>query len=153
MTSLRYDKIYTRLFSKVEAYDFIELSEETLNEFLCNWLHSASANPYVRKLFKTIMFDDELQEFTYEMKYSVDEYSDEEFIIEILALGTAIAWLEPKVKSINNLTKMYGSKEERWFSEANHLKELSALLKECKKEQRQMIADRGGIWNPYLDGE
>ena len=87
MASLNYDKIYSRLFTKIEAYDFIELSEDMLNEFLCNWLHSASANPYVRRLFSSFVIDDEVQLITYEMKYSVDELSDEEFVIEILALG------------------------------------------------------------------
>ena len=57
MTSLNYNDIYSRLFSKIEAYDFIDLSEEMLNEFLCNWLHSAIAEPYVRKLFKTVALE------------------------------------------------------------------------------------------------
>ena len=153
MTSLKYDKVYSQLFSKVEAYDFLELPEDTLNEFLCNWLHSASANPYVRKLFSSFKLDDIIQEIQFEVKYSVDADADKEFIVEVLATGLMIAWLEPKVKSLNNLTKMYGSKEEKWYSEANHLREMNALLQDCKKEQRRMIADRGSIWNTYLDGE
>lgn len=113
MTSLNYNTIYSRLFSKVEAYDFIELSEDDLNDFLCNWIHSASANPYVRRLFTTFSLDDEIQEISYEMKYSVDEFSDEEFITEIFTLGVVVAWLEPKINSINNIAQMFGSKEEK----------------------------------------
>jgi len=153
MASLNYDKIYSRLFTKIEAYDFIELSEEMLNEFLCNWLHSASANPYVRRLFSSFVIDDEVQLITYEMKYSVDELSDEEFVIEILALGVVISWLEPKINSISNIAQMFGSKDEKFFSQSQHLSELRGLISDFKKQQRRMIADRGYIWNSYLDGE
>lgn len=153
MTSLDYNKIYSRLFSKIEAYDFIDLSEETLNEFLCNWVHSAAANPYVRRLFSSLAFDDELEQLSYEMKYVVDEFADEEFTIEILTLGTAIAWLEPKINSITNINQFFGSKDEKWFSQASHLSELRGLLSDFKKQQRRMIADRGYAWNSYLDGE
>ena len=153
MTSLDYNKIYSRLFTKIEAYDFIDLSEEMLNEFLCNWLHSATANPYVRRLFSSVVFDDELEELTYEMKYEVDDDSDKEFVIEILSLGMAINWLEPKINSITNINQFFGSKDEKWFSQASHLSELRGLLDDFNKQQRRKIADRGYIWNSYLDGE
>lgn len=153
MTSLEYNRIYSRLFSKIEAYDFIELPEDSLNDFLCNWLHSASANPYVRRLFKTFTLDDEIQEISYEMKYMVDDFSDKEFVTEILSLGMVVAWLEPKINSINNIAQMFGSKEEKFYSQSQHISELRSLVNDSKKQQRRMITDRGYAWNTYLDGE
>lgn len=153
MTSLDYNKIYSRLFSRIEAYDFISLPEDNLNDLLCNWFHSSSANPYVRRLFSNFNVDDEIQQIAYEMKYSVDEYSDEEFVIEILSIGMAIAWLEPKVHSMTNIAQMYGSKEEKFFSQSAHIAELRGLVSDLKKQQRRIIADRGYAWNTYLDGE
>ena len=153
MASLDYNKIYSRLFSKIEAYDFIELPEDELNDFLCNWLHSASANPYVRRLFNSFNLDDEILTISYEMKYSVDEFSDEEFITEILTFGVVVAWLEPKINSINNIAQMFGSKEEKFYSQSQHLSELRNLVNDAKKQQRRMITDRGFAWNSYLDGE
>lgn len=153
MASLDYNKIYSRLFSKIEAYDFVELPEDELNDFLCNWIHSASANPYVRRLFKNFNLDDEILTISYEMKYSVDEFSDEEFITEILTFGVVVAWLEPKINSINNITQMFGSKEEKFYSQSQHLSELRNLVNDAKKQQRRMIADRGYAWNSYLNGE
>ena len=153
MTSLNYNTIYSRLFSKIEAYDFIELPEADLNELLCDWIHSASANPYVRRLFTAFSLDDEVQEISYEMKYSVDEFSDTEFITEILALGVVVAWLQPKINSINNIAQFFGSKEEKYYSQSAHISELRALVNDSKKQQRRMIADRGYAWNSYLDGE
>ena len=153
MASLDYNKIYSRLFSKIEAYDFLELPEDELNDFLCNWVHSASANPYVRRLFKSFNLDDEILEVSYEMKYSVDEFSDEEFITEIITLGVVVAWLEPKINSINNIAQMFGSKEEKFYSQSQHISELRNLVNDAKKQQRRMITDRGFAWNSYLDGE
>ena len=153
MTSLSYNTIYSRLFSKIEAYDFIELSEDDLNELLCDWIHSASANPYVRRLFKTFSLDDEIQEISYEMKYSVDDFADAEFITEVLTLGVVVSWLEPKINSINNIAQFFGSKEEKFYSQSAHLSELRALVNDSKRKQRRMIADRGYAWNSYLDGE
>ena len=153
MTSLEYKNVYSRLFSKIEAYDFIDLPVNDLNDLLCDWIHSASANPYVRRLFITFSLDDEIQEISYEMKYSVDEFSDVEFVTEILALGVVVAWLEPKVNSINNVAQMFGSKDEKFYSQSQHLSELENLVNNSRKLQRRMIADRGYVWNTYLDGE
>ena len=113
MASLNYDNIYSRFLSKVEAYDFLELPEDSVYTLLSEWLHSVIANPYVRRLFKTFNIYDEVQEIKYEMKYSVDEDADKEFLIEIISLGMIVAWLEPKVNSINNIAQMFGSKEEK----------------------------------------
>ena len=153
MTSLKYHEIYSRLFSRIEAYDFIELPTDDLNDFLCNWIHSASANPYVRRLFSSFELDDEILTVSYEMKYSVDEFSDKEFILEVLSLGMGLAWLEPKINSINNIAQMFGSKEEKFYSQSQHLSELRGLKNDFKKQQRRMISDRGYAWNSYLDGE
>ena len=153
MTSLNYNKIYSRLFGKIEAYDFIELPEEDLNDLLCTWIHSASANPYVRRLFTTLTLDDIIQTLSFEMKYSIDSVSDEEFIIEIIAIGMAVAWLEPKVHSMTNIAQFFGSKEEKFYSQSQHISELRGLVNDFKKQQRRMIADRGYAWNSYLDGE
>ena len=89
------------------------MPEDDLNELLCDWIHSASANPYVRRLFKSFSLDDEILEIQYEIKYSVDEDTDKEFLKEIFSLGMIVAWLEPKVNSINNIAQMFGSKEEK----------------------------------------
>ena len=152
MTSLNYDNIYSRFLSKVEAYDFLELPEDSIYMLLSEWLHSVIANPYVRRLFNKFSIYDEIQEIQYEMKYSVDEDTDKEFLKEIISLGMIVAWLEPKVNSINNIAQMFGSKEEKFYSQSQHLSELRALLNDSQKKQRRMIADRGYAWNSYLAG-
>lgn len=153
MASLKFEKIYSRFFSKIQAYDFLELSEDQLTAFLSDWLRSAFSKPYVRRLFNSFVADEEIQEFTYEIKYSVDEYADEDFIVEIFSLGMIMEWLEPKINNILNISQMFGSKEEKFYSQSNHLNELRLLRDNVYKKQRRMIADRGYAWNSYLDGE
>lgn len=155
MATLNYDDIYSRFFMRVEAYDLVDehLTDDQVHTFLRNWLHASIGKPYIRRLFDEIGFDDLMNEFTYTMKYSIDEYSDEEFVIDILSMGMVIEWIEPKVNSITNIAQMFGSKEEKFFSEANHLKQLQNLRQDMRRLQRRTIADRGYIWNSYLDGD
>ena len=153
MASIKYDEITSSLYSKIEAYDFLDLGTDELHDFLVAWLHTAVSKPYVRKLFSSITLDDEIMVMKYDMKYEVDEETDREFVIEILALGMGIQWLTPKINSTVNINQMFGSKEEKYYSQSSHLTELRSLRKDWVKEQRSMIRDRGYNWNSYLDGE
>lgn len=153
MASIDYNEIYQRFYSKVEAYDFLKLDDYTVNDFLCNWLHSSLSEPYIRQLFSSIAFDDDVMRLSYEMTNVHGDEMDKEFVIELLALGIAIKWMEPKVKSVLNTSNFYGSKEERTYSPASHLKQLQETFSIMKKEQRRMIADRGYIKNAYTDGD
>lgn len=153
MASLSYEQVYSRFFTKVTAYDFLELPHEQLDDYLCNWIHSAGAKPYIRRLFNSYRLNDEEHELMFEMDYSTDEDSDKDFILEILSIGMVIEWLEPKISSITNIVQLFGSKEEKFYSQSQHLAELEKLKSSLQKKQRRMIADRGYIWNSYLDGE
>lgn len=153
MASLSYETIYSKFFTKVTAYDFLELPQEHLDDFLCNWIHSAASKPYIRRLFSTYSMDDEIHQITYIMRYAIDEESDCELIIELLSLGMIIEWLEPKINNISNIVQLFGSKEEKYYSQSQHLSQLQNLSQSLSKKQRRIIADRGYIWNSYLDGE
>lgn len=153
MASLTFKEVFSCFFSKVEAYDFLTLTDQEVDEFLCSWIRSAISKPYVRKLFTNVSLDNENDVITYEMRYSVDNESDHNFVCEVLGIGVVIQWIEPKINSTLNINQMYGSKEEKYYSQAAHLKELRDLRDSMKKEQRGMIRDRGYVWNTYLDGE
>ena len=153
MTSLNYNEIFSIFYAKVEAYDFLSLTIDEANEFLCSWIRSVISKPYVRRLFTSISLDDEIQSLSYELKYSIDEETDRYFVTEVIGIGMIIQWLEPKINSTINIAQMFGSKEEKYYSQAAHLAELRALRDDLKRDQRGMIRDRGYAWNTYLDGE
>ena len=121
--------------------------------FMCDWMKASFRKPYVRRLFDSISFDDITQSITYEMKYEVDEESDKDFIIEAMGIGMVIEWITPKINNLNNIMQVFGSSEEKFYSQSSHLSTLKDLRHSLIKEQRDIIRDRGYIWNSYLNGE
>ena len=129
----------------------LSLEESDLYEILAGRLHSAISDPFIRRLFSTLKLDDEIQQLEFELTTSVDEYSDEEFVIELFSKGMAIKWLEPKVKSLENTVKFFGGKEEKKLKDDFSLNK--ALLKEMKIEQQKLIRDYGFAFKPYSSTE
>ena len=54
-------------------------------------------------MFSSITLDDVLLEFDYELKYTDDEHTDYDFVCNVLSSGMVLAWIEPQVKSMNNI--------------------------------------------------
>lgn len=152
MVTLDFEDVFSVFHNKVDAYDFLELSINEIQELESEWLKTVGANPYVRRLFSTYEFDLDGETINFEMKYATDEDADKDFVTEILALGMCVEWLSPKVNSLTNIHQTYGSKEEKFYSEATHLKEVRSLRDSWKNEQRKMIRDRGYIYNSYIEG-
>lgn len=153
MASLTYEDVFSQFYIKATAYDLAELSSIQANEMLSGWLRSAAGKPYVRKLFSSFSLDQDIHEITFEMQYRQDEDSDQEFVLDVLSLGILMEWLRPHVNNYNNMAQVFGSKEEKWFSQALHMSTIKDIFNAAKKEQRQMISDRGSAWNSYLNGE
>lgn len=164
MLSISYEEVFSRFYTKVEAYDLMNLFKDVKmqNAILCSWLHSALSAPYVFRLFSIITLpeEDNIEDLSnidnkidFELEYSINDYSDKNFIIEVLSYGIALAWIEPKVNSLINVSQMFGSSAEKWYAQANHLNEIRALRDDIEKKQRSLIRDRGYINNDYLDGK
>ena len=155
MASINFNEIYSRFFSKVEAFDFLyeEVSAEALAAHMSEWIAATLSHPHIRKLFKTIEVNDEDGTITYEMNYETDEYSDKQFLINVMAYGMVRAWLEPKVRSITNIVMNFGTSDAKFYSQSSHLSELRALLEDSEREIRSLIGNRGAFNNKYLDGD
>ncbi len=156
MASMTYEEVYSRFFTKVEAYDLLSERMDIDNvreEFMCNWLHSAIYNPYIRKQFSSIEMDDIESSFEYTLRYSIDDSADKDFILEVLSYGMMFAWVEPKVNSITNIVQTFGTSDEKFYSQAAHLSELRALRDDMDRKVRSLIRDRGYLNNAYLDGK
>ena len=109
-----YEKIYNRFGQKITDFNLAEIDDYSLDEMLHGWLMSAIVK--IRKCQHDLSLrDDEKHAFD-------SELSDLE--IELLALGMVDSWISQHINSTENMLKMIGGKEEKWFSEANHLKEL-----------------------------
>lgn len=152
MITLEFADIFSMFHNKIDAYDFLELTNEEINMFETEWLKTAGSKVYVRRLFSTYQFDADSEVINFEMRYATDDGADTDFVIEILAIGMCVEWLSPKVNSLTGIYQTYGSKEEKFYSESQHLKEIRALWDSWKNEQRKMIRDRGYIFNSYIEG-
>lgn len=153
MASISYEEIFSRFFTKVEAYDLMDEEDDYVAELMCNWLRSAVYYPYVRKLFSSITMDDEEQTITYELKRSIDEGADKFFLIDLLSYGVAYAWVQPKVNSITNIVQNMGTSDAKFYSQAAHLSELRGLRDDSERKIRELVRDRGYLYNDYLDGK
>lgn len=153
MTSISFDEIYSRFYTKVEAYDLLDIeSSDFVAEFMCNWLRATLFYPHVRKVFSEVNIDEEEEVVSYEMRYSIDEVSDKEFVIDLLAWGIVYNWTEPKINSITNIVNHFGETDTKWYSQAAHLAQLRGLRDDSEKKMRSLPSDRGYLNNIYLDG-
>lgn len=144
---ISYEEIFSRALNKIDDPKELLLDDNDLLEIYLQRLHSAVSKPFIRKLFSSIAFDDEIQEFSFVLTDSVDANFDKDFVLELLALGIAIEWLEPKVKSLKNTAKFFGGKEEKKLKDDYSLNK--DMLREMKIEQQKFIRDHGYAFKSY----
>jgi hypothetical protein len=151
MSSVGYEDVIGRMFVRMRAYDFLNMDDESITEKLTQWMHSAVFKPYVRRLFDSIVLDDDFEDISYTMHYTIDADADREFVIEVLSIGVCRAWLEEKILDITNIKQLFSDKNSKWYSQAAHLNELQALYSSLDAEQKRLISDRNSMSNRYIE--
>lgn len=172
---LSYSTIFSRVLGRINDPKELLLSEEDFNALYKERLHNVVGNPRVSNIFSTLALhevepvppddgepdddpsedetenEDEFTEDTieYELKNSVDEYSDNEYVIQIFVTGMVIEWLRPKVDSVLYTAPMIGGKEEKKILDGH--KDMISRLDSLEKQLHKMIRDRGYIHNTYVD--
>ena len=123
-----YEVIYKRFLQKITDFNLSEIDDFTLDEMLDGWLKSAIVRTRAcdSNLSKR---DDDIQEFE-------DDLTDLE--IELLALGMTKSWLDQYINSTENVLQFIGGKEEKYYSQANHIKELRDLRKDIELEMQKL---------------
>lgn len=86
--------------------------------------------------------DDEVQEFK-------DDLSDIE--IELLALGMTKSWLDQYLNSTELVAQFLGGKEEKFYSQAAHIKELRDLRSDITLEMQKLHSYHTYTNNSYFD--
>lgn len=150
MTS--YEKIFSRSRLKMDDLkEIMSLSDNDLTQINTERLHSVVGDVRVQYLFSNFSMDDEIQEITYELKNKNNDFFDEEFVVELFALGMVITWLRPKVDSVLHTAAFIGGKEEKKIKD-DHKLEIERLA-QLENKQYKMLRDRGYMYNNYLQGE
>lgn len=152
MTS-SYEKIFNKFLGKVNDYDFLTIEESYLWEQVAEWVENAISTPAIRIIFSSITCDNETQTITYTLRNSAgDELSDQLYVEKLFTLSFVIQWLEPTVQNRINLDQVFGGKEEKFYSQAQMLSELSSLLETTKITLKKEIRDHDMIYNSYTSG-
>lgn len=136
-----YEKIYNRFSQKITDFNLSEIDDYSLDEMLLGWLNSSIVN--VRKRERDLFLrDDEVQAFQ-------NDLSDLE--IEMLALGMKLAWIDQYLNSTENVLQFIGGKEEKYYSQANHISELRELRKDTLREMNSLHNYDTYVNNSYFD--
>ena len=115
MTS-EYDEIYSRFYLRVKDYELSGMKERLVKELLNGYLRSTVSKPMVRRLFSSVVMDDDLEEIEYELRNSLDEDSDKDFVEEVLALGLVSEWASPRYHSTLLTSQLLTNSEQKFFS-------------------------------------
>lgn len=145
---LPYEKIFSRVRNKITDPKEMSLDENDLIEIYTERLHSVAGNQRVRRKFTTLSLDDEIQELTFELEQTVDEMSDEDFVIEVFTLGIVIEWLQKEVDSVLYTYQMIGGKEEKKL--VDNYKPMVSRLASMKVELNKKLRDYGYYYNDYI---
>lgn len=150
MTS-SYNDIYSRFLNKIRDYDLAGLPEPNATEEMREWLQSTLSHSYIYRIFNSFSADDEIAEMEYTLKTPVDDYSDKNFVEELLGNAMVVEWVDTKVNNTNLIHLMVtNSKESKWFSQQQHIGQLRELRADSESKVRSMLRDKGFNYNSYL---
>lgn len=135
-----YEKVYARFLNRTTDFNLAELDDHTLNEMLKSWLQSAIVN--VRTSSDLSARDDESESFN-------NELTDRD--VELLAMGMTMAWLDQTLNSTELTLQFIGGKEEKYYSQANHIAELRALREDTRLEMKRLHSYGTYTNNSYFD--
>lgn len=148
-----FDEIFSRFMLKVTDYSFVEMEDDLVYDMMIGWMVSTLSKPYVRRIFSSLVVDEDLEEIEFELANPEDEQADADYAMEVIATGMVVEWVTPQVNSVINTQQMFSGKEVNFYSQANHLAELQNLLKLSSSTLRKLIRDRGYYVNSYINSQ
>ena len=152
MTSLSYEEIFSDFLGNVGDYDFTSLNASDAYEIMTDYLQKSLKQSYVRDLFKSITYNNEIQSLSYELEDTIDEDRDKDFVIGVVSKAMVVEWFKPQVRNKKNIAQFFAGKEQKYYSQAAHITELRGLLEDVKLELRKEIRDRSSLHNSYIGG-
>lgn len=152
MSSLSYDEIFSNFLGNITDPVLAKEAADLVNEMMVEYLHKSVSGVYVRRLFSSILLDDEVQTLTYSMKQAVDESADKDFVSTVLGKAMVVQWATPQVQSKVNMAQMFTGSTKKFYSQSAHLEELRALKSDMEKDLQFYILTRGSFYNGYVEG-
>lgn len=142
MTS-EFDEIYSRFYLRVKDYETSGLEEKLVKQMLLGYLKSTLSKPMVRRLFQSVTLDEDVEEVEYELRNSLDEDSDRDFVEEVLALGMVSEWVSPRYHSTLLTSQLISNSEQKWYNQKDHMGEMKNMYQKSQTDLRKLIRDYG----------
>lgn len=137
MPSITYESIYKRALMRINDLDLANYTQDDFYDYLREWLHTTTSSTLLRQKFTEFSLDDEIMIVNFELKNSVDESYDIEFVTSILAKGVIINYFPSKLENTANLAVMIGGKEEKKLL-GNYDKNIERLQKLERDFEREI---------------
>ena len=139
MTS--YEVVYNRFLNRITDFNLGDIDDFTLKDMMNNWLESS--------IVRTRTSD--ATAFNRDKKAEVFENDLSDLNVELLAMGMTLAWLDQYLNSTENVLQFIGGKEEKYYSQANHIAELRALRADTVREMERLYTYNSYTNNSYFD--
>lgn len=133
-----YEKVYERFLNRIRDFNFVKIDDYTLGEMLKGWLNSAAIRT---RTTSNLSRDDDIETFD-------NDLSDLD--IELLAMGMTMAWLDQTINSTELTLMMIGGKEEKYYSQSNHIAELRAMREDIRLEMKRLHSYHTYTNNSYF---
>ena len=131
-----YEKLYNRALASITDPLLVHLPEEDLENMLHDWLMDAIVEPVTGE-YDFSKRDEELKQFNFDI-------SDRDQ--KILSIHMVRAWLAPQLRSVVLTNQVFSGKEEKFYSQSNHLAEMRALDADLQR-QADLLFCRGTYTN------
>lgn len=128
-----YRQIYEQFAQKISDIKLLSLSDEDIASMMYGWMRSACVK-FLNSENDLTDRDDILQQFNYDLS-ELDQ--------EIIANFMIVEWLEPQLNSTLLTSQFYGSKEEKFYAQANQLDKLMNLSEKNQIKTKKLIRDYG----------
>lgn len=136
----QYSTLYEKCLSKIEDPTLAMLPEEDLENMLHGYLMSAIAKH--RKCEHDLSDrDEELKQFNFDL-------SDLEQ--EIVVILMVREWISVQLHSVVNTLQVFGGKEEKFYAQSSHIKELREMDDRLRLEAQQLSRDYTYTDNEYF---
>jgi hypothetical protein len=122
-----YSKIYKKFLNGITDFNFSNFDEKTLKSMFVGWLGTAIVN--TRSTTDLSKRDDNNELFDNDLT---------DLDVELLAMGMTLAWIDQSLRSTDLILMMVGGKEEKYYSQSEHIKQLGKMREDIKLEMKRL---------------
>jgi len=147
--TIEFDEIFSEFYTLMTDPTFYAKGEEYCTELMISWINKAIGTPYIRKEFSTLEVDEDFYEIDFELKMSIDEYTDKAFVLEVFAEYLNISWMKQQIDSVLNIAFVLGGSEEKKIQ--SNYKQNMERLKSLETSLKKKIRDYSYHYNEYIE--